>query len=148
MSAAQDCERDADLILSALAELQRLALRFTESSTAMELGKALWAAFVADAVFPWRLVETDRLSSSRLRRKRMLCFGLLDEIRSAIKERLAWASADEQFRANYMATAGGLPGVTGDWVPSKDFDVVFATSRRLLRERICTTPSGRMVRLR
>jgi hypothetical protein len=82
-----------------------------------------------------------------MRRKRMHCFRSLDEIRSAVEERLLWATADEQFRADHMATAG-LPGVTGDWVPSKDFDLVFATSRGLLRAGICTTPSARTVMLR
>jgi uncharacterized protein YaaQ len=143
-----ECERDADLILSALAGLQLLALEFCQSGTAMELGNTLWVAFVADAAHPWRLVETERLASGRRRRTRMLCFGVLDEIRRAIEERLAWATADEQFRATHMATPGGFPGVTGDWVPSKDFELVFAPSRRLLREGICTTPSARLVTLR
>jgi hypothetical protein len=38
-----------------------------------------------------------------------------------------------------MGIPGGLPGVTGDWVPSKDFELIFATSRSLLREQMCTT---------
>ena len=141
-------EHDAELILSALAGLHLLALEFCQSSTAMELGHTLRVAFVADAAHPWRLVETERLASARRRRMRMLCFRALDEIRRAIEERLAWATADEQFRAAHMATPGGFPGVTADWVPSKDFDLVFATPRRLLREGICTTPSARSVMLR
>ena len=141
-------ECDADRILSALAGLQLLAVEFSQSSTAKELGHALWVAFVADAANPWRLVETERLVSGRLRRKRMLCFRSLDEILHAVEERLAWASADEQFRANHMATTAGLPGITGDWVPSKDFDLIFGTTRRLLRAGICTTPSGQTVMLR
>ena len=141
-------ECDADRILSALTALQLLAAEFSQSSTAMELGSALWVAFVADAACPWRLVETERSSSGRQRRKRMLCFRSLDKILHAAEERLDWATADEQFRANHMATTAGLPGVTGDWVPSKDFALIFATSRRLLREGICTTPSARTVMLR
>jgi hypothetical protein len=148
MSTTHECERDADRILSALAGLQLLALTFTQSSTALELGNALWVAFVADAADQWRLVETERSTNGRRRRTRMFCFRSLDEIRSAVEERLAWASADEQFRAIHMATPGGFPGVTGDWVASKDFDLIFATSRRLLREQICTTPSRQMVLLR
>lgn len=138
----------ADRISSALIGLRTLAVEFSQSSTAMELGSALWAAFVADAANPWRLVETGRSRNGRMRRKRMLCFGSLDEIQHAVEERLAWATADEQFRANHMATVAGLPGVTGDWVPSKDFDLIFATSRRLLRAEICRTPSVETVMLR
>ena len=104
------------------------------------------AAFVVGAAHPWRLVESER-SSGRPRRTRMLCFRSLDEIRNALEERVAWATADEQFRATHMQTPAGVPGVTGDWVPSKDFDLVFATSRRLLREQICTTPSRQTVML-
>ena len=140
-----DC--DSNGILSALAELQLLAVEFSRSSTAMELGSALWVAFVADAANPWRLVETERSASGRLRRKRMLCFRSHNEILHAAEERLAWANADEQFRANHMTTTAGLPGVTGDWVPSKDFEWIFATTRRLMREGICTTRSTRTVML-
>jgi hypothetical protein len=132
-------ESEADRILNAVAGLQLLALAFSQSSTATELGTALWVAFVADAACPWRLVETERSSSSRPRRTRMLCYRWLHEIRRAVEERLAWASADEQFRTTHMGIPGGLPGVTGDWVPSKDFELIFATSRSLLREQMCTT---------
>lgn len=135
-------------ILSAVAGLQLLAVEFSQTPTATELGARLWVACVPGADCPWRLVETERSASGRLRRTRMLCFRLLDEIRLAIEERLAWATADEQFRATQMATPGGFPGVTADWVPSKDFDLVFATSRKLLREQICTTPSAQTVVLR
>ncbi|HXS92728.1 MAG TPA: hypothetical protein VN705_25450 [Steroidobacteraceae bacterium] len=116
-------EHDADRILSALAGLRSLAVEFSQSSTARELGSALWVAFV-------------------------LCFRSLNELRRAVEERLAWATADEQFRATHMETTAGLPGVTADWVPSKDFDLIFATARGLLREEICTTPSAQTVTLR
>ena len=139
---------DADRILSALAELQLLAVEFSQSSTATEHGSALWVAFVADAECPWRLVETERSRNGRLRRKRMLCFRSHNEILQAAEERLAWAITDEQFRANHMSTVAGLPGVTGDWVPSKDFELIFATTRRLMREGICTTRSIQTVMLR
>jgi len=141
-----DC--DSNGILSALAELQLPAVEFSQSSTAMELGSALWVAFVVDSASPWRLVETERTPSGRLHRKRMLCFRSHSEILRAAEERLAWANTDEQFRASHMTTTAGLPGVTGDWVPSKDFEWIFATTRRLLREGICTTPSTQTVMLR
>ena len=72
-------DSDAGRILSALAGLQLLAVEFSQSSTAMELGTALWVAFVADAAHPWRLVETERSMNGRLRRKPMLCFRSLEE---------------------------------------------------------------------
>lgn len=135
--------------MSDLARLQLLALEFSRSHLGRELGSALWVAFVVGAIHPWRLVETERSTSGRrMRLTRMLCFRWLDEIRSAVEERLAWATADDQFRATHMQTPAGLPGVTGDWVPSKDFDWIFAPSRRLLREQICTTPSEQTVMLR
>jgi hypothetical protein len=128
-----------------LARLQLLALKFSQTSTALKLGSALWVAFVVDAACPWRLVETERSSKGRLRRKRMLCFALLEAILRAIEEQLAWATADEQFCARHMATPGGFPGVTGDWVHSKDFDLVFASTRQLIREQMCTTRSVQTV---
>jgi len=148
LSATHPCDRDSGRILKALAGLQRLALEYRGSSTALQLGNTLWVAFVADAAYPWRLVETEGSAKDRLRRKQMLCFRLLEQILRAIEGRLAWAAADEQFRATHMATPGDFPGVTGDWVHSKDFELVFATSRHLLREQMCTTPSARTVILR
>jgi hypothetical protein len=148
MSTPMSSERAADRILSALAGLRLRALEFSQSSTAKELGTALRVAFVVDAAYPWRLVETERSTTGHRRRTRMLSFRSLEEIQRAVEKHLAWATADEQFRANHMETTAGLPGVTGDWVPSKDFDLIFSTSRRLLRERICTTSSAQIVSLR
>jgi hypothetical protein len=135
-------------ILRSVAGLQLLALEFSQTSSARERGSTLWVAFVPGATYPWRLVETERSRTRRLRRKQMLCFALLAEILRAIEERLAWATADEQFRARHMATPGGFPGVTGDWVPSKDFDLVFASTRHLIREQMCATRSAQTVVLR
>jgi hypothetical protein len=148
MSITHDNERDADGIVSALAELQLLALAFSRSSTAIELGRTLRVAFVVDATYPWRLIETERSATGRVRLSRMLCFGSLEEIRRAAGERLSWTAADEQFRATQMATPGGFPGVTADWVHSRDFDLIFAPLRHSLRERICATPSAQTLILR
>lgn len=147
MSQTHPCDSEDGRILKALAGLQLLALAYRRSSTALQLGNTVWVAFMVDAAYPWRLVETE-LSTTRMRRKQMLCFRLLEEILRAMEERLAWATADEQFHATHMATPGGFPGVTGDWVHSKDFELVFGTSRHLLREQMCATPSARTVILR
>jgi hypothetical protein len=147
MTITPDSEHDAGQIASILAELQVLARAFSRSSTALEFGKSLRVALVVDAAYPWRLIETER-STGRLRRGRMLCFGSLEEIRRAIGERLSWAIADEQFRATQMATPGGFPGVTADWVHSRDFDLIFTPSRHALRETICATRSAETLILR
>lgn len=147
MSITTDNEHEAAWIVSALAELQVLAQAFSRSSTAVEFGKALRAVFVVGSAYPWRLIETERLTG-RIHRKRMLCFGSLEEIRHAAEEHLSWAAADEHFRATQMATPGGFPGVTADWVHSRDFDLIFTPSRHALRDRICATRSAHTLILR
>jgi hypothetical protein len=148
MGTTDDGERDPGRISSALAELQATARAFSRSATAMEFGITMRVVFVVGAAHPWRLIETEHFTSGRRRGMRMLCFGLLEEIRCAAQERSTWAAADEQFRATQMATPGGLPGVTADWVHSKDFDSIFAPSRYLLREQICATSSSHTLTLR
>src|SRR5262245_2908897 len=109
MTTTLDSEHEAALIASALAELQLLTLAFSRSSTAVEFGKALRAVFLVGSTYPWRLVETERSVNGRVRRRRLLCFGSLEEIRRCAEEHLSWAAADEHFRATQMATPGGLP---------------------------------------
>lgn len=140
-------ESDASRIVSALTELHVLARAFSESSTATEFGTSLRVAFVAGAASAWRLIETDRIASG-LRRVRMLCFGSFEEIRRAVQERVDWAAADQQFRETQMATPAGFPGVTADWVHSKDFDRIFSAPRYWLRAQMCATSSARTLVLR
>jgi len=147
MSVTHHSEHDAEQIVGALAELQVLARGFSGTSTAVEFGKTLRVAFVFGSAYPWRLIETEH-STGRLHRSRMLCFESLDEIRRAVGERLSWAIADEHFRATQMATPGGFPGVTADWVHSRDFDLIFMPSRHALRETICATQSAQTLILR
>jgi hypothetical protein len=147
VSTPHECESDALRIVSALAELHVLARAFSESSTATEFGTTLRVAFVAEAASAWRLIETDRIPSG-LRRVRMLCFGSFEEIKHAVQQRVDWAAADQQFRATRMATPAGFPGVTADWVHSKDFDAIFGPSRFALRAEICTRSSARTLVLR
>jgi hypothetical protein len=61
------------------------------------------------------------------------------QLRRAVDERAAWQLADEQFVARHMATPGGFPGVTADWVHSKDFDVIFGPSRDAIYREMCVT---------
>ena len=142
MLTRDDIDHEADGIKSSLIELDRLARSFTRSSTAIEFGVGVQVVFVADAVLPWRLVETERYVDGRLRRKRMLCFERLAEIRHAVEDRLVWSAADEEFRASHLATPGEFPGVTADWVHTKDFDLIFGPTRHALRREKCTTSSA------
>jgi hypothetical protein len=77
----------------------------------------------------------------------MLCFDSLDKIRRSVDERLAWQRVDEQFVARHMATPGGFPGVTADWVHSKDFDLIFGPPRDAIHKEMCTTSPKHTVTL-
>jgi hypothetical protein len=148
MTTPHDLERDASALLSALTELHTLARAFSESSTAIEFGTTLRVAVVVDAASPWRLIEAERLTGGRLRRVRMLCFASFEEMRRALRNRLDWVAADQHFRATHMATLAGYPGVTADWVHSKDFGSIFGPSRYWLREDICAPSSAKALILR
>ena len=69
-------------------------------------------------------------------------------LEAAIQGRVAWDVADEEFRGRHLATAGGFPGVTADWVHSKDFDLVFGPSRHAIRLELCTMAACRTALLR
>lgn len=142
MHIRDDIDHGADAIAGSLIELGRLARSFSRSETAIEFGVGALIMFVTDAVLPWRLVETERYRDGRLRCKRMLCFERLDQIRHAVEDRLAWSAADEEFRVSHMATPGGFPGVTADWVHTKDFDLIFGPTRCALRRQMCTASSA------
>ena len=93
----------------------------------------------------WRLIEIVRSRSGS--RRRMLCFTSMEDVTRAVEERCAWQRADEQFVATHMATPGGFPGVTADWVPSKDFDLMFGSSREAIRRQMCLTSPDHTVTL-
>jgi hypothetical protein len=139
MDVTHDRERDATCIVNAMTELQALARAASQSSTAAEFGISFQVIWVAGARYAWRLIEAERFSGGSRHQKRMLCFESLEEIHNVLEERLAWVRADQEFRATYMVTPGGFPGVTADWVHTKDFDVVFGPSRYLLRKELCAT---------
>jgi hypothetical protein len=120
-----------------IAELQTMASAFSQSPPALLPVTTLQVVVTIDAARGWRLIETMRSASGR--RRQMLCFDSREQIRRALEERLAWQRADGQFVATNMATPGGLPGVTSDWVHSKDFDLIFGPTRDALRKSICTT---------
>jgi hypothetical protein len=101
--------------------------------------------FVAGTASPWRLIETTRSTVGR--RRRMLCFDSLEQIRRSVDERLAWQRADEPFVARHMATPDGFPGVSADWVHSKDFDSIFRPSWDALRKEVCATSPKHVVTL-
>jgi hypothetical protein len=143
MNVTHDSALDPMFIANALAELQTLAGAFSRSLPTERSVNTLQVVFVAGTASAWRLIETARSAIGR--RRRMLCFHSPDQIRRSVEERLAWQRADERFVAKHMATPGGLPGVTADWVHSKDFDLIFGPSRDAIRRELCATSPERTV---
>jgi hypothetical protein len=137
--------QDANFISNEVARLQTLAGAFSLPLTAVQSVLTLQVVFVAGTASAWRLIETVRSAIGRQRR--MLCFDSLGQIRRCVDEHLAWQRADEQFVATYMATPGGFPGVTADWVHSKDFDLIFGPSRDAIRMEMCATSPKHTVTL-
>jgi hypothetical protein len=135
--AAIDSVQDANFISNEVARLQTLAGAFSRPLPAVQAVITLQVVFLAGTASAWRLIETARSTIGRQRR--MLCFDSLDQIRRAVDERLAWQRADEQFVARHMATPGGFPGVTADWVHSKDFDLIFGPWRDAIHKEMCAT---------
>jgi hypothetical protein len=137
---------DGSRCAESLIHLQRLA-----SSVSLSIPPALTLVthqvlFVAGAEIPWRLVETTHFAARR--KILMLCFDSLDRIQRCMEERCAWQRADEEFVAKHMTTPGGFPGVTADWVPSKDFDLVFGPQRKAMRIEMCAMAPDCIVTLR
>ena len=145
MNITHDSVPDAMFISNAVAELQTLARRFSQPLPAVQSVIAIQLVFVAGTASAWRLIESTRSTVGR--RRRMLCFDSLEQIRRSVDERLEWQRADAQFVARHMATPGGFPGVTADWVHSKDFDLIFWPSRDAIRKEICTTTPKHTVTL-
>jgi hypothetical protein len=139
-----DSVHDPNFISNEVARLQTLA-GASSPPPAVQSGIRLQVVFVAGTASAWRLIETVRSTIGRQRR--MLCFDSLDQIRRSLDERLAWQRADEQFVARHMATPGGFPGVTGDWVHSKDFDLIFGPRRAAIRKEMCATSPKHTVTL-
>jgi hypothetical protein len=131
---------------SAFHVLQALAARFRRAFPMAESLMTLQALYVAGALSPWRLIELTRTPVGK--EKRMLCFETLESLSAAIYERLAWQRADEEFVARNLSTPGGFPGVTVDWVHSKDFDLLFGSMREQLRTSNCPTIPTRTVSFR
>jgi hypothetical protein len=128
---------DSSNCADALQCLQTLARLFARPLPPAKSVIALRVVLVPGTTNPWRLVEN--WQSFERHRRRMLCFRSLERIRRSLEEYRAWQRADEQFVANHMSTPGGFPGVTADWVPSKDFEIVFAAQREAVRAQICLT---------
>ncbi len=101
--------------------------------------------FVAGVKMPWRLVETTRCGARQ--KKLMLCFDSLERIWQSVEERRTWQREDDAFVERHMTTPGGFPGITADWVPSKDFDFVFGPQRKAMRLALCATQPDCIVTL-
>jgi hypothetical protein len=129
----------------AVTQLQTLAGALSRPLPPAQSAITLQVVFVAGTASPWRLVETVRSTTGR--RRRMLCFDSLERIRRYVEERLAWQRADGQFVARHMATPGGFPGVTADWVHSNDFDLILGPRRDAIRKEMCATSPDQIVTL-
>jgi len=145
MNVTHDSAPDAMFISNAVAELQTRARRFSQPPPAVQAVITMQVVFVAGTASAWRLIETTRSTVGR--RRRMLYFDSLEQIQRSVDERLAWQRADEQFVARHMATPGGFPGVTADWVHSKDFDAIFRPGREAIRKEMCATSPKHSVAL-
>ena len=77
--------------------------------------------FAVGSSWPSRAIESDCSSAG----KRMMCFRESDQIQRILLERLEPQWVDDEFVAEHLATPGGLPGITSDWVPSHLFDAMF-----------------------
>lgn len=145
MNVAQGSVQDIACLSNGISELQELAAAFRQPLPGTHCVLALQVLFVSGAAGAWRLIEIARSRTDR--RKRMLCFDSFEQIRRAVEERLAWQRADAEFVAEHMSTSSsdGFPGVTADWVHSKDFDWIFQPSRDAMRKQTCTTFPNRVV---
>jgi hypothetical protein len=128
-----------------LVDLQRLASGICVAIAPAPTWVTHQVYFVAGVKMPWRLLETTRCGARQ--KKLMLCFDSLERIWQSVEERRTWQREDEAFVERHMTTPGGFPGVTGDWVPSKDFDFVFGPQRKAMRLALCATQPDCLVTL-
>jgi hypothetical protein len=145
LNIAQDSVLDRAFISNGIAELQKLAAAFRQPLPATRSVLTLQVVFVSGTASAWRLIEIARSAIGR--RKRMLYFDSFEQIRRSMDERLAWQREDAQFVADHLSTLDGFPGVTADWVHSKDFESIFMPSRDAMRREICATSPKRTVTL-
>jgi len=111
-------------------ELQRIADTFGSGHPSHRSSGRLWIMFVVGSAWPWRAIESARASPG----KRMKCFRKSEQTQPIFLERLERQRADEEFASEHLATPGGLPGITSDWVPGHLFDAVFESYRLGTRE--------------
>jgi hypothetical protein len=124
-------------------ELQRIADTSGPRDSPFPPIDRLRIMFVVGSTWPWRAIESDRASPH----KRMMCFRESEQIRSLLLERLEWQRADEEFEAEHLATPGGFPGITSDWVPSRLFEAMFESYRLAARAQGYQTTPDRVVNL-
>ena len=99
--------------------------------------------FAVGSSWPSRAIESDCSSAG----KRMMCFRESEQIQRILVERLDRQRVDEEFVAEHLATPGGLPGITSDWLPSHLFDAVFESHRLHTSEQGYQTTPDRIVKL-
>jgi len=118
-------------------DMQRIADTFGSGHPSHRSSGLLRIMFAVESAWPRRAIESDRASPG----KGMMCFRKSEQIQRILLERLERARDDEEFASEHLATPGGLPGITSDWVPSHLFDPVFESYRLGTREQgYQTTP--------
>jgi hypothetical protein len=132
---------EARRISAVLYELRGLTDTFRQPLPALTALMTLRVFFLVGSPSPWRLVEV--LGSRYGRARLIMYFDTLERLRAAIEERLAWQRADEDFVDRHLSRPGNA--VTHDWVPSKDFDLIFAADRERIRRKTCTTAATHIV---
>jgi hypothetical protein len=132
---------DARRISAVLYELRELTNTFRQPLLALTALMTMRVFFLVGSPSPWRLVEV--LESRYGRIRLIMHFDTLERLRAAIEERLAWQRADEDFVARHLSTPGNA--VSRDWVPSKDFDLIFGADRERIRRETCTTAATHVV---
>jgi hypothetical protein len=124
-------------------ELQRIADTFGSGHPSHRSSGRLRIMFVVGSAWPWRAIESDRASAG----KRMMCFRKSEQMQRILLERIERQRDDEELASQHLATPGGLPGITSDWVPSHLFDAVFESYRLGTRGRSYQTTPDCIVNL-
>lgn len=132
-----------DDVSAIVGKLQRLADSHETMRLVGQANRRLRILFVAGSPLAWRAIEDDR----RVPRRRMMCFRHFEHLQRFVLEQFAWERAYQKFVSEQMATPGGLPGITTDWLPSYSFDAVLEAYRDEIGDRTQWTAADRIVNL-
>jgi len=141
---AEANDNDIHDVSAIVGELQRVADSHGTINLAAQTNGRLRILFVVGSSLPWRAIEYDREVSCR----RRMCFRDSKQLLRFARAQFDCERAHEKFVREHLATPGGLPGITTDWLPSHSFDAVLEAycdeisdrPYRTLVDRIATLP--------